>query len=168
MPMFNLTLGQDVCAYGYAEIEADSFEGAAQIAKDHAARADFVNPTREGFNVWDNVSDVEWDTATRCRIVSIENEATGETRDDIEIDPPQPHKVTIWSLVHDSNSGTETTLFGTEQERDARCMMIMAQAWSETGQSEPMPTDWRDAWEKLEAGHCGFWIVLNQHEVALP
>lgn len=78
------------------------------------------------------------------------------------------HTHTIWSLVHDSDSGTDVQLFGTEEERDASCSMIMAAAWSETEQSDPLPTDWRAAWERLEAGHCGFWIVLNEHEVTLP
>lgn len=167
MPTFNLVLGQDVCAYGYAEIEAESFEAAVQIAKDHTSRLDFVNPTREGFNIWDNVSDVEWDTATRCRIVSIENEETGETRDDIELDAPQLLKRTVWSLVHDSDSGTECFLFASEAERDARCLMHMAAAWSEDGRTDPMPTDWREAWDILSQD-ADWWISTDEHEVTFP
>lgn len=77
-------------------------------------------------------------------------------------------KVTIWSLVHDTDGGTDCYLFGTEAERDARCAMIMAEEWSRQGRTAPLPETWREAWEEIEADGCGFWIVLHQHEVALP
>ncbi len=166
MPTFNLVLGQDVCAYGHAEVEAEDLDAAVQVAKDHLARADFVNPTREGFNIWDNVSDVEWDTAARCRIVSIENEATGEFREGIELDAPQPPKRTIWSLVTDTDTGTEVQLFTTEAARDERCKAIVADWW---GEDNPhMPDDWREALAELSDNRlCDSWLVLNEHEVAL-
>jgi hypothetical protein len=78
------------------------------------------------------------------------------------------HKHTVWSLVHDTDGGTYCHLFGTEEERDARCSMIMAEEWSRQGRTAPLPADWRDAWEEIEANGCDFWVVLDVHEVALP
>lgn len=73
--------------------------------------------------------------------------------------------VKIYSLVVDNDSGTSTHLFYTEAERDARCQMIMASAWSDNGWPEPVPADWRDAWEKIEAAGADFWIVMAEHEI---
>lgn len=71
----------------------------------------------------------------------------------------------IYSLVVDNDSGTSTHLFYTEAERDARCQMIMASAWIDNGWSEPVPTDWRIAWEEIEAAGADFWVSLGEHEI---
>jgi hypothetical protein len=77
------------------------------------------------------------------------------------------HTHTIWSLVHDSDRGTDVQLFGAEEERDARCSMIMAEWWSDTCQKEPIPIDWREAWEFIQGEGVDFWIDCNEHEVTL-
>jgi hypothetical protein len=77
-------------------------------------------------------------------------------------------KVTIWSLVHDTDGGTDVHLFGTEAERDARCAMIMAEECSRQGRKLPLPATWREAWEEIEADGCDFWVVLDEQKVTLP
>lgn len=75
---------------------------------------------------------------------------------------------TLYSLVTDDSSGTETMLFMTEAERDARCTMICAAAWSDAEITEPLPTDWRLAWERLESDGCDFWLSMDEHRIISP
>jgi hypothetical protein len=71
--------------------------------------------------------------------------------------------IEIWSLVIDSDSGTEIEIFGTEAERDARCLAVCAAAWQDAEYLEPMPADWRAAWETLESDGCDFWLAMDRH-----
>lgn len=70
---------------------------------------------------------------------------------------------TIYSLVTDSDAGTECELFTSEADRDARCHALCADAWSEP---EPMPTDWRDAWAVISET-ADWWLVVQDHEIDL-
>lgn len=75
-------------------------------------------------------------------------------------------RIKVFSLVTDSDAGTEVEVFGTEAERDARCAMICAAAWSDAGKTEPCPSNWRDAWETLSET-ADWWLVVQDHELPL-
>jgi hypothetical protein len=62
MPTFQLTLAHDVSVYGTVEVEAENYAAAIE-----AARADISN----GQQFWNDVSDVEWGTSFKFRIVDI-------------------------------------------------------------------------------------------------
>jgi hypothetical protein len=62
MPTFQLTLAHDVSVYGTVEVEAENYAAAIE-----AARADIS----EGQQFWNDVSDVEWGTSFRFRVVDI-------------------------------------------------------------------------------------------------
>lgn len=75
---YQLTLAQTVRAYGSAEVEADSFEEAVEKMRCQLVARD------KDVTDWDNVTDVEWGTATEDTIVDITDE-NGNTLDDIEL-----------------------------------------------------------------------------------
>ena len=62
MATFQLTLAHDVSVYGTVEVEAENYAAAVE-----AARADIS----EGQQFWNDVSDVEWGTSFKFRIVDI-------------------------------------------------------------------------------------------------
>ena len=63
MPTFQFTLAHDVSAYGTVEIEATDL--AAAVEK---VRAD-LETTRQ--IIWSDVSDIEWGTSFRFRVVDV-------------------------------------------------------------------------------------------------
>lgn len=160
MPTFHVLLAQDVSVYGYADIEAEAFEAAIDVA-----RAQLDAPQDTNANPWDNVTDVEWHTATRPRIVNIENLDTGEERDGIDLDGP--NKLTIWTLVIDNDGGTETEVYTSKAQLDAAARAIVVEAWTES--DGPMPADWWEAYEHLhDTGYPDFWLSTKEHEITLP
>ena len=62
MPTFQLTLAHDVSVYGIVEVEAENYAAAVE-----AARADIS----AGQQFWNDVTDVEWGTSFKFRIVDI-------------------------------------------------------------------------------------------------
>ncbi len=77
-------------------------------------------------------------------------------------------KITIWTLVHDSDAGTRTEVFTSQAQLDARACEIMTEAWRENNWPDQPPTDWREAWELIDAAGCDFWISTDEHEITLP
>ena len=78
------------------------------------------------------------------------------------------HTHIVWSLVHDSDSGTATFLFGSEAELDSKAALIMEEDWAACNRKQPMPADWREAWEIIQSDGCDFWISTDTHEVVFP
>ena len=62
MPTFQLTLAHDVSVYGTVEVEAENYAAAVEVA-----RADLDSSGA----IWGEVSDVEWGTSFRFRVVDI-------------------------------------------------------------------------------------------------
>jgi len=71
--------------------------------------------------------------------------------------------ITIYSLVIDTDGGTEVELFTDPAARDARCAKIVAEWWGED--NTRMPADWREALAQLSDSLCDFWLVLNEHQI---
>ena len=63
MPTFQLTLAHDVSVYGTVEVEAENYAAAVEVA-----RADISSRKQ---HLWGDVTDVEWGTSFKFRIVDI-------------------------------------------------------------------------------------------------
>ncbi len=63
MPTFQLTLAHDVSVYGTVEVEAENYAAAVEVTRaDISSRKQYL---------WGDVSDVEWGTSFRFRVVDI-------------------------------------------------------------------------------------------------
>lgn len=76
------TLAYSVRVYGYAQIEAESMEQAAEIIRKRALEGD-----EPGESIWGEVYDVDHSTAEAHSIVCLEDEAKGETIEDVRLYP---------------------------------------------------------------------------------
>lgn len=75
-------------------------------------------------------------------------------------------RLNVYSLVVDNDGGTTTQLFTTAKERDTRALMIVAEEWSRLKKPEPIPADWREAYDALDGAE--FWFCATDHELPLP
>lgn len=72
-----------------------------------------------------------------------------------------PRKI-IYTLTVDDDSGTDTQLFCSKAELDEHAHGIMSDYWDAA--DEPMPTDWRDAWEVISET-ADFWVSTGEHTI---
>lgn len=68
----------------------------------------------------------------------------------------------IYSLVTDSDAGTDCELFTTKAARDARCLTHCGEAWDHS--DGPMPLDWEAAWEVISQT-ADWWLSVQDHEI---
>jgi hypothetical protein len=74
---------------------------------------------------------------------------------------------TIYSLVIDSDGGTDCELFSTAAARDKRCHELCAEAWERSAawnDDGPMPDNWQDAWEVLSES-ADWWLATHDHDM---
>lgn len=72
----------------------------------------------------------------------------------------------IWTLVHDSDSGTSTEVFTDEAKLNARALAIIAEDWDEPEHGK-MPEGWEQAWEDI-GGTTDWWLSVQDHEIEVP
>ena len=72
----------------------------------------------------------------------------------------------LWTLVHDSDSGTSTEVFTDPAKLNARACSIIAEDWDDAERGK-MPDDWRAAWEQID-GAVDWWISVQEHEIETP
>lgn len=71
----------------------------------------------------------------------------------------------IYSLVAENDSGSETLIFYTEAERNARALAIVAEEWD--ADLGPMPDDWWEAYEALhnQSLFDAIYLHSDDHEI---
>ena len=81
--------------------------------------------------------------------------------------PTSAARMTIYSVTWDSDAGTETHVFTSEEARDHHIKTELAAHWEgPRARTDAMPDDWQDALELLMSRGADWWLHTQTHEIA--